>query len=98
MCETVRGQLDKLPGGQRTLVGFVSFDSSYHFYNLKSTLSEPQMLCVSDLDDPFIPLPSELLVNLQDSRLLVDAILTKLPDMYQNTSNPDSCLFPAVQV
>jgi hypothetical protein len=29
------------------------------------------MLCVPDLDEPFLPLPSELLVNLQDSRAQV---------------------------
>ena len=50
---------------QHTQVGFVTFDSSYHFYNLKASLSEPQMLCVPDIDDPFLPLPSELLVNFQ---------------------------------
>ena len=54
--------LDKMPGGQRTQVGFVTFDSSYHFYNLKSSLSEPQMLCVPDLEEPFLPLPSGMCV------------------------------------
>ena len=43
----------------------MTYDSSFHFYNLKNTLSEPQMMAVPDLDDPFLPLPSELLVNLQ---------------------------------
>ena len=27
-----------LPGGERTRVGFITYDSSVHFYNLRSTL------------------------------------------------------------
>ncbi len=36
--------LDQLPGDDRTQVGFVTFDSGVHFYNLKSTLRAPQMM------------------------------------------------------
>ena len=97
VCQTILANLDKLPGGQRTQVGFVTFDSSYHFYNLKSTLSEPQMLCVPDLDEPFLPLPSELLVNLQDSREQVEALLNKIPALFAKNAYPDSCLMPALQ-
>ncbi|EER18536.1 vesicle transport protein, putative, partial [Perkinsus marinus ATCC 50983] len=50
------------PGGERALVGVMTFDSSIHFYNLNSRLSQPQMLVVSDLEDPFLPLPDDILV------------------------------------
>lgn len=33
--QTIREQLDNLPGAPRTRVGFVTYDSSIHFYNLK---------------------------------------------------------------
>lgn len=97
VCSAILANLDKLPGGERTQIGFITFDSSYHFYNLKSTLSEPQMLCVPDLDDPFLPLPSELLVNFRESRELVEQLLNKMPEMFGSTTNSDSCLMPAVQ-
>jgi len=97
VCQTIRNALPKLPGGERTQIGFVTFDSSLHFYCLKSSLSEPQMLCVADLDEPFLPLPSELVVNLQESRHLVEALLDKLPTMFAGSLNPDSALFPALQ-
>lgn len=42
--------------------------SSLHFYNLKASLTQPQMLVVTELDDPFVPLPDDLLVNLRESR------------------------------
>jgi len=96
-CTTIRSILSQLPGQPRTQVGFLTFDSSFHFYNLKSTLSEPQMLAVPDLDDPFLPLPSELLVNLNECRGLVDALLEKIPSTFANTTNPDSALGPALQ-
>lgn len=33
--ETIKDTLDKLPGYPRTQIGFVTFDSTLHFYNLK---------------------------------------------------------------
>ncbi|CAN0314701.1 unnamed protein product [Ectocarpus fasciculatus] len=59
-------------------VGFCTFDSSVHFYNLKSNLSQPQMLVVPDLDEPFLPVPDDLLVNLSESRSVVDTLLDNL--------------------
>jgi len=46
----------------------------------------------------FVYMYTELLVNLQDSREQVEGLLTKLPAMFANTTNGDSCFFPAVQV
>jgi hypothetical protein len=33
--ETIKDTLDKLPSYPRTQIGFVTFDSTLHFYNLK---------------------------------------------------------------
>lgn len=40
----------RLPGDSRTRIGFMTFDSTIHFYNLQEGLSQPQMLIVSDID------------------------------------------------
>ncbi len=64
-------------------VGFITFDSSIHFYNLKSTLKAPQMLCISDITDVIMPSPEDLLVNLQDSRAVVEMLLDSIPTMFQ---------------
>ena len=42
--------------------------STLHFYNLKSSLAQPQMMVVAEVEEPFVPLPDDLLVNLRDSR------------------------------
>ena len=41
-CETLLDCVNKLPGDGRTMVGFLSFDHTLHFYNLKVSKS----LCV----------------------------------------------------
>jgi protein transport protein SEC24 len=46
-----------LPGGTRTRVLFITYDSSVHFYNLRSTLKQPQMFVVSDVEQVFLPIP-----------------------------------------
>lgn len=40
LAETVKNTLDGLPDAERTNIGFITFDSSVHFYNLK-VLNKP---------------------------------------------------------
>lgn len=96
-AETIKSSLDKLPGFPRTQIGFLTFDSALHFYNLKSSLTQPQMMVVADLDDPFLPLPDDLLVNLSDSRHVVEALLDSLPSMFEENTNIESAFGPALK-
>ncbi|XP_060936094.1 protein transport protein Sec24B isoform X2 [Limanda limanda] len=96
-CESLLENLDKLPGDTRTRVGFLTFDSTIHFYNLQEGLSQPQMLVVSDIDDVFIPSHDSLMVNLKESRELVQDLLTSLPAMFSQTKETHSALGPALQ-
>ena len=95
-AQTIKACLDNLPGQGRTQIGFVAFDSAVHFFNLKSTLSQPQMLTVPDLSELFLPLPDDLLVNLSESREVVDALLDALPTMFQSTRKQEVALGPAL--
>ncbi|XP_017695952.2 protein transport protein Sec24-like At3g07100 [Phoenix dactylifera] len=97
VATTIKSCLDELPGFPRTQIGFLTFDSTLHFHNLKSSLTQPQMLVVADLDDIFLPLPDDLLVNLSDSRHVVDALLDSLPSMFQDNANIESALGPALK-
>ncbi|KAJ4886041.1 Protein transport protein Sec24-like [Raphanus sativus] len=96
-AQTIKSCLDNLPGYPRTQIGFITYDSTLHFYNLKSSLSQPQMMVVSDLDDIFIPLPDDLLVNLSESRSVVEAFLDSLPLMFQDNVNVESAFGPALR-
>lgn len=95
--ETIRAQLDDLPGAPRTRVAFISYDTSVHFYNLKSTLKLPQIMVVPDISELFIPIPDDLLVNLSESRDIIEMLLDMLPTMHQNSISLETALGPAVR-
>uniref|UniRef100_A0A7N6BZJ0 SEC24 homolog B, COPII coat complex component n=1 Tax=Anabas testudineus TaxID=64144 RepID=A0A7N6BZJ0_ANATE len=99
-CESLLENLDKLPGDTRTRLGFLTFDSTIHFYNLQEGLSQPQMLVVSDIDDVFIPSHDSLMVNLKESKEvlpLMKDLLTSLPAMFSQSRETHSALGPALQ-
>ncbi|KAM6148116.1 protein transport protein Sec24B isoform 1-T1 [Erethizon dorsatum] len=97
LCQSLLENLDKLPGDSRTRIGFMTFDSTIHFYNLQEGLSQPQMLIVSDIEDVFLPTPDGLLVNLCESKELIKVLLNALPNMFTNTRETHSGLGPALQ-
>jgi len=86
-----------LPGGERTRVGFITYDSGVHFYNLRPTLKQPQMFVVSDIEEMFLPQPEDLLVNLSDSQELVINLLDNLPLYFAKTQTIDNCFVSALQ-
>ena len=49
-CQTLLDELERIPGDARTQIGFITFDSAIHFYNLAEGLSQPQMHVVSDVE------------------------------------------------
>lgn len=98
LSETVMSVLDKLPGDKRTLVGFITFDSTVHFYSLKSgPQGVPQMFVMSDLEDIFLPVPQDLLVNLDESRSQVEQLVASLPSMHAKTKDVEAALGPALE-
>uniref|UniRef100_A0A8C6SUI5 SEC24 homolog A, COPII coat complex component n=1 Tax=Neogobius melanostomus TaxID=47308 RepID=A0A8C6SUI5_9GOBI len=96
-CQSLLDNLESLPGDSRTKVGFITFDSTIHFYNLQEGLSQPQMLIVSDIEDIFLPTPDSLLVNLNESKELVQDLLKSLPSLFEKTMETQSALGSALQ-
>ncbi|XP_031730054.1 protein transport protein Sec24A-like isoform X3 [Anarrhichthys ocellatus] len=96
-CRSLLDNIDALPGDSRTKVGFVTFDSTIHFYNLQEGLSQPQMLIVSDIEDIFLPTPDSLLVNLNECKELVQDLLKSLPTLFEKTMETQSALGSALQ-
>ncbi|CAM9667179.1 unnamed protein product, partial [Choristocarpus tenellus] len=77
-------------------IGLCTYDSTVHFYNIKSSLSQPQMMVVPDLKELFLPSPEDLLVNLSESRSVVETLLDNLAEMHGSTRDVDSCLGAAL--
>ena len=55
------------------------------------------MLVVSDLDDVFLPKPTDLLVNLAEARTSLEGLLGRLNDMFSENHVLGSALGPAMQ-
>ncbi len=89
--------LDDLPGGKRTQIGFITFDTSVQYYNFRRGSKTPNMLVVSDLKELFVPAPDDLLVRLSECREAVEAFLENLPTMFENNQAAASCLGPALK-
>ncbi|KKK20088.1 hypothetical protein ARAM_000821 [Aspergillus rambellii] len=87
----IKESLDRIPNAdRRTRLGFVAVDSSLHYFTIPrdgSEISDPRMLVVSDLDEPFLPIPGDLLVTLSECRENIEVFLDKLQEMFQNTQN-----------
>ena len=96
-CDAIKSNLASLPGDERTRVAVITFDKSIHFYNMRSGSENPQMMVVGEIDDPFIPLPDDLLVNLSESRGAVEKLLDSIPKSFAQTQIVDSAMGPALQ-
>jgi len=93
--------LDKLPcdvGMDESLikVGFVTYNTQLHFYNVKENLAQPQMMVVTDLEDTFVPLQDGFLVSYKESKAVVDSLLELLPDMFADTRETGVMLGPVI--
>ena len=100
--------LDRIPNAdRRTRVGFMAVDSSLHYFSIQPDqlvqeneepeVKDASMLVVSDLDEPFMPTPGDLLVTLTECRRNIEHFLTKLQGMFQNTQNTSSAMGPALR-
>eukprot|EP00560_Eucampia_antarctica_P006658 CAMPEP_0197830018 /NCGR_PEP_ID=MMETSP1437-20131217/6598_1 /TAXON_ID=49252 ORGANISM="Eucampia antarctica, Strain CCMP1452" /NCGR_SAMPLE_ID=MMETSP1437 /ASSEMBLY_ACC=CAM_ASM_001096 /LENGTH=1090 /DNA_ID=CAMNT_0043432107 /DNA_START=1 /DNA_END=3273 /DNA_ORIENTATION=+ len=89
--------LDELPGGSRTQIGFITFDTSVHYYSFRRESKTPHMLVVSDLKELFVPAPDDLLVRLSETREAVETFLENLPTMFEDNRATASCLGPALK-
>lgn len=98
-ARAIKENLDRLPNkGDRCKVGFIAVDSALHFFDLSgnSEDSTPSMLVVSELDNPFLPSPSGLLVNLTESKKQIESLLDNMGSLFARNSNPNNALGSAL--
>ncbi|CAL1526344.1 unnamed protein product [Lymnaea stagnalis] len=78
-------------------VGFVTYHKELHFYNVKSSLAQPQMMVVSDLEDMFVPLVEGFLVKLSESEAVIDSLLSQIPQLFADSKETELVLGPVIQ-
>uniref|UniRef100_A0A8C3AQH1 SEC24 homolog C, COPII coat complex component n=1 Tax=Cyclopterus lumpus TaxID=8103 RepID=A0A8C3AQH1_CYCLU len=102
VCQELKTLLDYLPRENPEMdsvvrVGFVTYNKVLHFYNVKSSLAQPQMLVVSDVSDMFVPLLDGFLVNVNESRLVIESLLDQIPEMFAETRETETVFGPVIQ-
>ncbi|NXB12794.1 SC24C protein, partial [Cnemophilus loriae] len=102
ICEELKTLLDYLPREgnleeSAIRVGFVTYNKVLHFYNVKSSLAQPQMMVVSDVADMFVPLLDGFLVNVNESRTVIASLLDQIPEMFADTRETETVFAPVIQ-
>ena len=85
---------NRLPVG--TKIGIVTYDKEVQFYNLSPGLPSAQMMVMTDLEDPFVPLSDGLFVDPYESKSVVTSLLTSIPNMFTTIKNPEPALLPTL--
>jgi Sec23/Sec24 trunk domain len=82
--QSVKMCLDYMPHPEGTQLCFITYDVNVHFYSLPMNQEcEPTILWVSDIQDPFVPLPREkLMFRLLEDRERIDIFLDKLLNLH----------------
>ena len=89
-------KFSKAPAGAK--VGFMTFDRDMHFYNVSPSLSAPQQLVMSDLEEPFSTIsPEYLFVDAAEAKKNIKSLLTSIPKMFFNIKHAEPALMPAMQ-
>ncbi|KAK7122366.1 hypothetical protein R3I94_019479 [Phoxinus phoxinus] len=102
VCQELKTLLDYLPRQNPDVesnirVGFVTYNKVLHFYNVKASLAQPQMMVVSDVADMFVPLLDGFLVNVSESRMVIESLLDQIPEMFADTRETETVFGPVIQ-
>ncbi|CAM4711389.1 hypothetical protein PO909_012523 [Leuciscus waleckii] len=102
VCQELKTLLDYLPRENPDVesnirVGFVTYNKVLHFYNVKASLAQPQMMVVSDVADMFVPLLDGFLVNVSESRMVIESLLDQIPEMFADTRETETVFGPVIQ-
>ncbi|XP_044766723.1 protein transport protein Sec24C isoform X2 [Coccinella septempunctata] len=97
MKEIIRNlPVDEGEDASKMKVGFITYDSTVHFYNIKGTLAAPQMLVVGDTHEIFMPLLDGFLSRPEESEVIIDALMEQIPNMFGGTRQTETILLPAI--
>lgn len=102
LCDNMKMVLASLPREydeteSSVKVGFITYSSVVHFYNINGNLAQPQMLVVSDIQDMFMPLLDGFLVRVSEAEQVIDSLLDQIPLMFAESRETETLLGPAIQ-
>ncbi|KAK9465986.1 hypothetical protein V1512DRAFT_287066 [Lipomyces arxii] len=99
-ARTIVESLDRIPNkDKRTRLAFICVDSSLHYFTVAPPpqSQDPSMIVVSDLDEPFLPVPHNLLIPLAECREGIETLLNRMGDMFANSASTTNAMGPALK-
>ncbi|GES58303.1 Sec23/Sec24 family protein [Aspergillus terreus] len=84
----------RIPEGSK--IGIVTYNREVQFYNLSPQLDRAQMMVMTDLQEPFVPLSEGLFVDPYESKDTITSLLHQIPTIFAHARSPDPALFPAL--
>lgn len=98
ISRTILESLDRIPNQNKTArVAFIGVDSSLHYFKFNEGLEGTEILIVSDIDEPFLPSPDGLLINLEENRAAIEKLLIDFPTYFEGNANDKFALGPALR-
>ncbi|RXG54280.1 Protein transport protein Sec24C [Armadillidium vulgare] len=104
LCQNMKSLLkhlpkEQIPGQEVTKssikVGFITYDSSVHFYKL--TGLAPEMCVVCDKENMFVPVPDGVLCDVEEVSDNIDKLMECIPQNFTNTKEISGTLSCAIQ-
>ena len=50
----------------------MTYDKVLHFYNVKASLAQPQMMVLTDISEVFVPTVEGFLVNAEEAKVVLE--------------------------
>lgn len=103
LCENMKTVLQSLKNDEQNdtsklRVGFVTYNSVLHFYNMKKNLTQPHIMVLSDVHNAFVPLLDGFLVTLSEAEVLIDCLMEHILRLFINEPSSEIILGPVIQV
>jgi len=104
LCQNMAAMLQHLPkdtlGGEtdtvsRLKVGFITYDSSVHFYKLVG--GSPEMCVVCDKQDMFVPVPEGVLCDVNEAAENIEKLMDNIPRIFQDTKEYSGVFASAIK-
>ena len=98
ITRTILESLDRIPNENKTArVAFIGVDTNLHYFRFNEGLDGTEIMVVADIDEPFLPSPGGLLVNLDENREAIEKLLYDFPSFFESTANQGFALGPALK-
>ena len=88
--DTIYGSDQKLPEGAK--ISIMTFDRACHFYDLSPELKSTKMMCVSDIDDIFVPMKAGFFADSNESQHIIESVLETISHVFDAQSCPEPAL------